>query len=68
MATSRKRGMMKKLKYFGIFIMWVVAFITFIWGIYGLPTYKFSLVCFAVYVLLDIEKMKPDDIEECENE
>ena len=59
---------MNKLKYFGIFIMWVVALITFIWGIYGLPTYKFCLVSFAVYVLLDIEGMKPDDIKEYKNE
>ena len=54
----------KKLKYICIFIMWVVALITFLWCVWGLPTHKLCLAFFSVYVLLDIEKMKPDESEE----
>ena len=55
--------MNKRLKYFLIFIMWVVALITFSWCVWGLPTHKLCLAFFSVYVLLDIEKMKPDESE-----
>ena len=44
--------------------MWVVALITFLWCVYELPTLKLCLVCFSVYVLLDIVKMKADESEE----
>lgn len=47
--------------------MWVVALITFLWCVCGLPTLKICLACFSVYVLLDIEKMKPDR-EDADNE
>lgn len=53
--------MNKRLKYFLIFIMWVVALITFFWCVCGLPTLKICLAFFSVYVMFDIERMKSDE-------